>query len=81
MWRPIHRGVFVTGTDTGVGKTRVAAALGRLLTERKVAVRPRKPAESGCPQEGKRLIPRDAHILRMAAGAREPLSTASPLHL
>jgi predicted GTPase len=29
-----RRGLFVTGTDTGVGKTQVTAALARLLVER-----------------------------------------------
>ena len=42
-------GLFVTGTDTGVGKTWVAAALTRLLVQRGLLVRPRKPVESGCP--------------------------------
>ena len=42
-------GLFVTGTDTGVGKTWVAATLTRLLVQRGLLVRPRKPVESGCP--------------------------------
>ncbi|MDZ4812275.1 MAG: AAA family ATPase, partial [Pseudomonadota bacterium] len=40
------RGVFITGTDTGVGKTRVGAALAHLLSGRGLRVRPRKPVES-----------------------------------
>ncbi len=42
-------GLFVTGTDTGVGKTWVAATLTRLLVQRGLLVHPRKPVESGCP--------------------------------
>ena len=41
------RGVFVTGTDTGVGKTRVAAALLRGLAAEGLAVIGMKPVASG----------------------------------
>ncbi len=67
------RGVFITGTDTGVGKTRVGAALAHLLSGRGLRVRPRKPVESGCPTGPDGLVPQDAAILREAAGCAEPL--------
>ena len=41
------RGFFVTGTDTGVGKTAVAAALLWLLTRRGWRAAPVKPVETG----------------------------------
>ncbi len=41
-------GWFVTGTDTGVGKTRVAAALIAALCARGQQVAPMKPVASGC---------------------------------
>jgi len=66
-------GVFITGTDTGVGKTRVAAALAHLMFLRGVSVRPRKPVESGCPTGPEGLYPQDATVLREAAGGTEPL--------
>lgn len=47
MVKQIPCGLFVTGTDTGVGKTQVAA-LAHLLADRNLIVRPRKPVESGC---------------------------------
>jgi dethiobiotin synthetase len=72
-------GLFVTGTDTGVGKTAVAAALARLLVEQGVTVRPRKPVESGCERDdGGHLVPRDARQLSEAAGNAEPLSVVCP---
>src|SRR5207247_8377357 len=40
-------GFFVTGTDTGVGKTRVVAALAAALRARGIRVLAAKPAESG----------------------------------
>ncbi len=67
------RGVFITGTDTGVGKTRVGAALVHLLAGRGLRVRPRKPVESGCPSGPDGLLPQDAAVLRDAAGGAEPL--------
>jgi dethiobiotin synthetase len=41
-------GLFVTGTDTGVGKTVVTAALSRRLRERGLRVFAFKPIETGC---------------------------------
>lgn len=68
--RSLHRGrrLFITGTDTGVGKTLIAAALATALVDldRKVAVM--KPLESGCLEFEGRLWPRDAFILHLAAG-------------
>jgi len=40
MARLIPHGLFVTGTDTGVGKTQIAAALAHLLADRNLIVRP-----------------------------------------
>lgn len=42
------RGVFVTGTDTGVGKTRVAVALIHALRARGLRVAAMKPVAAGC---------------------------------
>jgi dethiobiotin synthetase len=78
MSRRVLHGLFVTGTDTGVGKTQIAAALARLLAERNLAVRPRKPVESGCRREGGRLTPEDARTLQAAARTDEPLERVCP---
>ena len=61
------KGVFITGTDTGVGKTYIATQLARALTQRGVRVVPRKPVESGCTRQGHELIPADALALKEAA--------------
>jgi len=42
-------GLFVAGTDTGVGKTLVTAALARGLRARDIAAVPAKPVHTGCP--------------------------------
>jgi dethiobiotin synthetase len=71
--RERHYGLFVTGTDTGVGKTVVATAMARLLRIRGVTVQPRKPVESGCCEADGRRLAADAACLRAAAGLDVPL--------
>jgi dethiobiotin synthetase len=61
------RGVFVTGTDTGVGKTVLAAALAAALRADGVDVAAFKPAVTGAdePDDGR---PADHDLLAAAAG-------------
>ncbi len=68
------RGIFVTGTDTDVGKTRIATALARQLTAQGIRVVPRKPVESGCRKSDGELIPADALALQLAADYAGDLS-------
>src|SRR5204863_4198260 len=56
------RGLFVTGTDTGVGKTLVSAGLLRLARRAGRVPIPFKPVETGCDPE-----PADARRLWRAA--------------
>lgn len=58
-------GIFVTGTDTGVGKTWVGNRLIRRLQARGITVTPRKPVESGWTEEPLT----DTWSLATAAGA------------
>jgi dethiobiotin synthetase len=44
----LRPGLFVTGTDTGVGKTTLASALLRAASDAGLRVVPFKPAETGC---------------------------------
>jgi len=68
------RGVFVTGTDTGVGKTLVVCALLRALRARGIDAGAMKPIETGVGPDG----PADAIALRVAAGERDPLADVCP---
>jgi dethiobiotin synthetase len=70
----VTRGLFISGTDTGVGKTVVACAIARGLVGRGLDVGVLKPAETGVGAEG----PLDARALREAAGADEPLERVCP---
>jgi dethiobiotin synthetase len=62
------RGIFITGTDTGVGKTIVAATLARLLRMNGVSVGVMKPVTSGCSEVSGQLVSDDALLLCQAAG-------------
>ena len=62
------RGCFVTGTDTGVGKTVVAAAIVAALREHGVAVRALKPVITGLDEPPDPVWPPDHELLASAAG-------------
>jgi dethiobiotin synthetase len=75
-------GVFITGTDTGVGKTWIGTALAYCLAVKYgLVVRPRKPVESGCLSNAGKLLPSDAAALQAAANASEPLEQVCPYRL
>jgi dethiobiotin synthetase len=60
--------LFVTGTDTGVGKTHVASALCREGVARGWTVIGHKPIETGCRSVDGRKHPEDALALAEASG-------------
>ncbi|MEP6484544.1 MAG: dethiobiotin synthase [Rudaea sp.] len=57
------RGVFVTGTDTGIGKTHVAASLLCALNAARIRAVGMKPVASGCDDDGDGLRNADALTL------------------
>ena len=65
--------LFVTGTDTGVGKTFVACAAAHALRTRGRRVSVMKPVETGVES-----APEDALRLRAAAADEAPLDTICP---
>jgi dethiobiotin synthetase len=75
------KGVFVTGTDTGVGKTWIAAGITAVLRRWGLSAGYFKPVQSGCPEEDGRLIPTDARFARELAGLTEPLELLTPIRL
>jgi dethiobiotin synthetase len=62
------RGVFVTGTDTGVGKTVAACALLHALVARGIPVAPMKPIAAGAVEHRGRWANDDSLALLEAAG-------------
>lgn len=69
-------GIFVTGTDTGVGKTVVSSALARKLVLMRCSVGVMKPVETGVQSESADQT--DAGRLMAAAGARDALDLVCP---
>lgn len=65
------RGILITGTDTGVGKTVVGCGLAAALTAQGKTVGVLKPAETGCILQNGVFYPEDA--MRLAAFARVSL--------
>lgn len=63
----INNGIFITGTDTGVGKTIVSAVIARLLSRKGIAVGVMKPVTSGCIETESGLTSEDATLLQWAA--------------
>ena len=63
----MKQGFFVTGTDTGVGKTLVSAALIHSLCDKGLRVSGMKPVASGCVETGHGLRNEDADQILSAA--------------
>jgi dethiobiotin synthetase len=70
------RGVFITATDTGVGKTLVTSALVMCLTQRGIDVGVMKPIETGVSRSARAQS--DGARLRSAAGSCDPMVEISP---
>lgn len=73
------RGVFVTGTDTGVGKTVVAAAICAALAARGERVGAFKPVVTGVDDPPDPVWPRDHELLASAAGGLQTPEQVTPL--
>lgn len=72
------RGLFVTGTDTGIGKTRVALSLMLWLQRRGLRVLGMKPVASGCRRMGGVLRNDDALQLQQAGSVPVPYEWVNP---
>ena len=73
-----HRGIFVTGTDTGVGKTAACAALTRALAARGLRVAVMKPIASGSDPTAEGPRNSDALTLMAAANVTAPYEIVNP---
>ena len=73
------RSVFVTGTDTEVGKTLFCAALLVQLAAAGVTAAACKPVSAGCRREHGRLINDDAELLARLAPLSRPLEVVNPV--
>jgi dethiobiotin synthetase len=77
----MRTGIFITGTDTAVGKTFFACGLAALLKELGYKVGAMKPAETGCDQSDGKFMPQDARALKEASGSELSLDKICPYQL
>lgn len=68
MSSPPPTGLFVTGTDTGCGKTQVTRLILRVLRSRGIHAAGVKPIASGCELTANGLRNQDALLLQAASG-------------
>lgn len=71
-------GLFITGTDTGVGKTVIAGAIAAYLRSHGKSVGVMKPAETGCKMRDGKVFPLDAAFLKKVSGSEDPLDMICP---
>lgn len=74
----MRKSFFITGTDTGVGKTYVTAALISTMKEKGLNVSPMKPVETGCRRRGGKLFPSDTLKLIHSSGSKETIDRINP---
>lgn len=72
------KGIFITGTDTGVGKTLVAGGIAAVVKGRGVDVGVMKPVETGCLWRDGRLAAQDALFLKEMAECRDEIDLINP---
>src|SRR2546423_13232212 len=70
--------LLITGTDTGIGKTVIAAAIAQALRRQGHRVAVFKPCGSGCVLRREGLVSEDAEFLAHCADARHPLDLICP---
>lgn len=71
-------GFFVTGTDTGVGKTVISAALIKTFQAKGINACGMKPVETGCKRINGTLIPSDGTFLKQIARMDDPIERITP---
>ena len=72
------RGYFITGTDTGVGKTLIACALLHALARTGLSVVGMKPVAAGAARGSEGLINEDVTQLRAASSVKAALALVNP---
>lgn len=72
------KGFFITGTDTGVGKTVITAALIKAVHLLGFRTCGMKPIETGCLREGDILVPSDGMFIKTVAHMEETIKHISP---
>jgi len=76
----MNKSVFITGTDTDVGKTQISVALIQLFQKQGLTVAGMKPIASGCDMTATGLRNDDALQLNKQAQINMPYKVINPYH-
>jgi dethiobiotin synthetase len=79
MRLPKHKGLFITGTDTGVGKTLIAGGIASILVKQGLRVGVFKPIATGCRMEKGALVSDDARFLAQCSKCSSGLQIINPV--
>jgi dethiobiotin synthetase len=71
-------GLFITGSDTGIGKTLIAGAIAHWFRRRGATVAVCKPAATGCVHRREGLVSEDGEFLAHCSHTRHPLDLVCP---
>ncbi|GAB4411735.1 MAG: dethiobiotin synthase [Thermodesulfovibrionales bacterium] len=74
----MNKGFFITGTDTGVGKTVITGAIIKALHSIGINACAAKPVETGCHRDGNILYPSDGMFLKRVARMDESINHITP---
>ena len=75
------RGCFVTGTDTGVGKTLVAGALLKLARDAGLTTAALKPVAAGVTEHSGKMVNEDAIVLQALSTSNQSYEEINPILL
>lgn len=74
----MQKGFFITGTDTGVGKTVITGAIIKAMRSRGIDACAMKPIETGCLRVGNILYPSDGMFLKGIAVMDDDIKHITP---
>lgn len=77
----MEKGVFVTGSDTGVGKTVVAGSIAAAIKAQGLDVGVMKPISTGAREIEGKLVSEDARFLKKIVGSTEEDELVNPIRL
>ncbi|MBN1787454.1 MAG: dethiobiotin synthase [Sedimentisphaerales bacterium] len=75
-----HKGLFITGTDTGIGKTVIAGAIAKILSQNGKITGVFKPIATGCRLDREGLVSEDAEFLAHCTDSQFGLDVINPIN-
>ncbi|MCP5005634.1 MAG: dethiobiotin synthase [Planctomycetes bacterium] len=77
----MEKGIFITGIDTGVGKTVIAGALAAAIKAQGLNVGVMKPLSTGARKIDRKFISDDARYLKEIVDSKDEVDTINPIRL